>query len=101
MNESSRSITRYSQRWDESRVRDVGDVKRSAGVPHEGPARQRCARHALRCSEMQCLRFLNPAVGCEFEGVPDEAFMIRWFKQPASVDERVVAKYHPVFAALG
>jgi putative acetyltransferase len=40
-------------------------------------------------------------VGCEFEGVPDEAFMIRWFKQPASIDERVVAKYHPVFSALG
>lgn len=37
-------------------------------------------------------------VGCEFEGVPDEAFMIRWFKQPASVDDRVVAKYHPVFS---
>lgn len=38
-------------------------------------------------------------VGCEFEGVPDEAFMIRWFKQPASVDDRVVAKYHPVFSS--
>ncbi len=40
-------------------------------------------------------------VGCEFEGVPDEAFMIRWFQQPASIDEQVVAKYHPVFATLG
>jgi putative acetyltransferase len=40
-------------------------------------------------------------VGCEFEGVPDEAFMIRWFKQPASVDDRVVAKYHSVFSSLG
>lgn len=40
-------------------------------------------------------------VRCEFEGVPDEAFMIRWFKQPASVDDRVVAKYHPVFSSLG
>lgn len=40
-------------------------------------------------------------VVCEFEGIPDEAFMIRWFKQPASVDERVAAKYHPVFSSLG
>ena len=40
-------------------------------------------------------------VGCEFEGIPDEAFMIRWFKQPASVDDRVVAKYHLVFSSLG
>ena len=40
-------------------------------------------------------------VDCEFEGMPDEAFMIRWFKQPASMDNRVVAKYHSVFSALG
>ena len=40
-------------------------------------------------------------VGCEFECVPDEAFMICWFKQPESIDERVIAKYHPVFSTLG
>lgn len=40
-------------------------------------------------------------VGCEFEGVPDEAFMIRWFKQPAPINNRVVAKYHPVFSSPG
>lgn len=46
-----------------------------------------------------------PAVGnnvrCEFEGVPDEAFLIRWFKELESCDEEAVAKYHPVFSTLG
>ena len=40
-------------------------------------------------------------VGCEFEGVPDEAFMIRWFGQPERCNEPGLAKYHPVFATLG
>lgn len=40
-------------------------------------------------------------VSCELEGVPDEAFMIRWFKQPSSCDGPGIAKYHPVFATLG
>ncbi len=40
-------------------------------------------------------------VACEFDDVPDEAFMIRWFKQPSSGDAQGVARYHPVFATLG
>jgi predicted N-acetyltransferase YhbS len=36
-------------------------------------------------------------VDCEFEGVSDEAFMIRWFKQPASINDRVVAIIIPYF----
>lgn len=37
-------------------------------------------------------------VGCEFEDIPDEAFMIRWLGQPESTDERGLARYHPVFS---
>ena len=40
-------------------------------------------------------------VGCEFEGIPDEAFMIKWLGQPETSEERGLAKYHPVFSTLG
>ncbi len=40
-------------------------------------------------------------VGCEFEGIPDEAFMIRWLSQPELIEERGLAKYHPIFSILG
>ncbi|NQV25984.1 MAG: N-acetyltransferase [Rhodopirellula sp.] len=40
-------------------------------------------------------------VGCEFEGIPDEAFLIQWLGQTEPRNERGLAKYHPVFSSLG
>tara|TARA_R110002072_G_scaffold145459_1_gene291877 strand:+ start:31314 stop:31856 length:543 start_codon:yes stop_codon:yes gene_type:complete len=40
-------------------------------------------------------------VGCEFEGIPKEAFMIRWLVKPVPPTECGLAKYHPIFATLG
>lgn len=40
-------------------------------------------------------------VGCEFEGIPDEAFMIKWLGQTDTSEECGLAKYHPVFSTLG
>lgn len=37
-------------------------------------------------------------VSCQFEDIPDEAFLIRWLGQPDSNDEPGVAWYHPVFS---
>lgn len=38
-------------------------------------------------------------VTCEFEGIPDEVFLIRWFRNPPTTGSQGVAKYHPVFSA--
>jgi len=40
-------------------------------------------------------------ITCEFEGVPDEAFLIRWLNKPSTSSDRGLAKYHPVFSTLG
>ena len=40
-------------------------------------------------------------VGCEFAGIPDEAFMIRWLDPPEWTEDRGLAKYHPIFSTLG
>jgi putative acetyltransferase len=40
-------------------------------------------------------------VRCEFEGVPDEAFMIRWAEQSGPCDDSGIAKYHSAFSTLG
>lgn len=37
---------------------------------------------------------------CQFEGVPDEAFLIRWFDEAPSTSERAVAEYHEVFSTF-
>ena len=40
-------------------------------------------------------------IACEFEGIPDAAFLIRWLKQPGQCEVQGVAKYHPVLSTPG
>jgi putative acetyltransferase len=37
---------------------------------------------------------------CEFNDVPDEAFLIRWRSEPASTEGSGIAKYHPAFCSF-
>lgn len=39
-------------------------------------------------------------IACEFEGVPEEAFLIRWFSEPPIQAGRGIAKYHSAFSNL-